>query len=693
MADEVNVTIDGSPVSVPKGTLLWEAAKRANVDVPIFCYHSKLGPVGVCRMCMVEVEGMPKLTTACTTAAADGMVVYTKSPEVEKAQRGVLEFLLINHPLDCPICDRGGECPLQDQTFAYGPGVSRFIEPKRHYVKPVPLGPTIALDRERCILCWRCVRFTSEVAEDDQLILFDRGSETYIATYEGLPYVSNYSGNVIELCPVGALTSSKQRFTFRPWELQQHASICPHCPMGCNIHIDVRDAQEVIRFRSRTNDAVDDGWLCDRGRFGYDFIGSPDRLKTPLIRREGKLVPTSWPAAYRVIAENLQRIAAERGPQSIAGIASPRLSNEDLYAFRRFLEEVVGSGVVDYWPRPDLRLSPDAYESFRRLDSHLTSLDSVDHASVIVIVGADPSEREPVMELRVRKAINRLGAKLLDVGTHDIALTPKASAVIRWTPTELAGVLTWLTRSGQLPDGVEAAEYEEARSLLSGDGRIVVLYDDSFPDIAVPEKSEALIALARFVESLALTHPIGVIPMMVTSNEMAARDFGLVAKNADGSPWGTPVVERLIGGEFAAAFIAGANPAGSEPSFADAVEKLDFCVVTELQMSETASVADVVLPAACFAEKVGSVTNTSRRVQVFSEAVPAPGIARPDWQILVELSQRWEASLPYSTPEQILADISANVPQYAGSHKLPSRYVDVGPEGFLALSAAGDAAE
>ena len=283
----VKATIDGKPVEVPAGTLVWEAARQVDSDIPIFCYHSKLGPVGVCRMCMVEIEGQPKLTTACTTGVTDGMVVRTKTPDVEKAQRGMLRVSLLNHPLDCPICDRAGECPLQDQTYEYGPGVSRFVERKRHFLKPVHLGPTIDLDRERCILCWRCVRFTSEIANDDQLILVDRGSETYIGTYESAPYVSDFSGNVIELCPVGALTSRKQRFTFRPWELEQHSSICPHCAMGCNIQIDVRNAQEVIRFRSRTNDAVDDGWLCDRGRFGYDFIGSPTRLKTPLIREEG----------------------------------------------------------------------------------------------------------------------------------------------------------------------------------------------------------------------------------------------------------------------------------------------------------------------------------------------------------------------------------------------------------------------
>lgn len=686
--DAINLTIDGTSVQVPKNTLLWEAAHQVDIDIPIFCYHSKLGPVGVCRMCMVEVEGQPKLTTACTTGVTEGMVVHTKSPDVEKAQRGVLEFLLINHPLDCPICDRAGECPLQDQTFVYGPGVSRFIERKRHYLKPITLGPTIDLDRERCILCWRCVRYTSEIVNDDQLILVDRASETYIGTYEGRPYESNFSGNVIELCPVGALTSRKQRFTFRPWELKQHPSICPHCPMGCNIQIDVRDAQEVIRFRTRTNEAVDDGWLCDRGRFGYDFIGSPDRLKTPLIRRNGQLVPASWSAAYRAVAENLLRISAEKGPESIAGIASGRLTNEDLFAFRRFMTDVVGSPNIDYWPRPDLPHSSDLAGSLKALDERIAGIDSLDHANVILVVGTNPSEREPVMELRIRKAVNKLGAHLIEVGTKDVPLSELAAVSLRCDGDQIAGLLRALAMPDLSPP--DWPQFDSARQILTNAGTAIVIYEEALPDVHPSGRADVLGALAGLIEALAQHAVIGLLPMLTTSNEMAARDFGLAPATTDGGNTTEGVVVQIANGNVAAAFLAGANPAKSSPDFAYALENLDFLVVSELFLTETASVADVVFPAACFAERVGTVTNSSRRVQVLSAAVPAPGIARPDWQILVELSQRWDNPLGYSSAEAILADIAGSVPGYRD--RMPGSYDQMRSEGIpLAgeLTAAG----
>ena len=687
--DAIKLTIDGVEVEVPAGTLLWEAAHKVHIDVPIFCYHSKLGPVGVCRMCMVEVEGMPKLTTACTTAATNGMVVHTRSPEVEKAQRGVLEFLLVNHPLDCPICDRAGECPLQDQTFQYGPGVSRFIERKRHYLKPIHLGSTIDLDRERCILCWRCVRFTSEVVEDDQLILVDRGSETFIGTYEGTDYESNYSGNVIELCPVGALTSRKQRFTFRPWELKQHSSICPHCALGCNIQIDVRDAQEVTRFRSRTNDSVDDGWLCDRGRFGYDFIGSPDRLKTPLIRRGGTLEPVSWQTAYRFVAENLQRVAAEHGPDAIAGVVSPSLPNEDLFAFGRFMKDVVGTSTLDYWPRPELPASPHLVETLRTLDAHLVPVEALDRASVIAIAGTDPGQKQPVMELRIRKAVNKRGTALVEIGHQDISLTPKASASIRCEGDALAGLYRALAMPGETSP--EWSQFASGRALLDQSGSIVILYEEAADSVPFDQRADTLAALAALVESLAQKGEVGVIPMLESANEMAARDFGLAAGSDDGEAVKASLVRGLTDGNFVAALLAGVDPIKELKAHGRPIPRLDFCVVTALSRNDTTEIADVVLPSAAFAERVGTFTNTARRVQVFSAAVPAPGIARPDWQILVELSQRWDNPLSYSSPEAILADIGASIASYGDV--LPRSYADMEASGVPITSGSGMAAQ
>ncbi|MGI8968322.1 MAG: 2Fe-2S iron-sulfur cluster-binding protein, partial [Chloroflexota bacterium] len=367
MEDLVTITVDGDQLHVAKGMLLWEACKAHGIDIPIFCYHTKLGPVGACRTCLVEQEGVTKgPITACSTPVADGMVIRTRSAVVEKAQRGIFEFLLANHPLDCPICDRAGECPLQDQTFRWGPGVSRYIEPKRHHVKPIILGPTIALDRERCVLCWRCVRFCADIAEDKSIVLLDRGDHSMVGTFQDRPYVSNFSGNVVELCPVGALTSRKQRFNFRAWEMQNRPSICPHCAMGCNINLSVRKNDEVIRFLSRDNPEIDNSWLCDRGRFNYEFINSPERILSPLIRRGEAFEQVSWSEALQYIADRVQPIIEESGPDSVVGIASPRLSNEDLFAFKRFMTQSIGSGQVDHFPRSTMVLMAPAQRTALR---------------------------------------------------------------------------------------------------------------------------------------------------------------------------------------------------------------------------------------------------------------------------------------------------------------------------------------
>jgi len=269
----ITFTIDGLEVQAPENSMLVDAAKRGDIEIPVFCYEPKLGnPVGACRMCLVEIEGIPKLQTGCSTPVKDGMVVHTASERVKTAQKAVVEFLLINHPLDCPVCDKGGECPLQDITFGWGRGDSRFVEPKRHFVKPLALSPAIAIDRERCILCYRCVRFSQEISEDHELVLEERGAHTYVATFDDRPYEGPFSGNIVELCPVGALTSRPYRFRARPWDVESAGTVCNLCPAQCNVTLTVRD-EHVLRVLSRANPEVDDGWLCDRGRFAFPELG------------------------------------------------------------------------------------------------------------------------------------------------------------------------------------------------------------------------------------------------------------------------------------------------------------------------------------------------------------------------------------------------------------------------------------
>ncbi|MEO9174454.1 MAG: 2Fe-2S iron-sulfur cluster-binding protein, partial [Gaiellales bacterium] len=314
--ETVTLEIDGREVVVPKGTPLVLAAASRGIEIPIFCYEPRLGAaVGACRMCMVEVEGMPKLQAACTMTAADGMKVHSRNERATDAQKGVLEFLLINHPLDCPVCDKGGECPLQDLSFRYGPGNTRFSLPKRTYEKPVPISPLIALDRERCILCYRCTRFSSDIAQDELLVARERGSRSIIATFEERPYANPFSGNVTELCPVGALTTTGYRFKARPWEIDNVPTVCGNCPTGCNTWATVREDQ-VRRVLSRDRPDLDEGWLCDKGRFAFEHVRADDRYVVPLVRGDRGLDEATWEAAAETVARRMRHYASLYGPEA-----------------------------------------------------------------------------------------------------------------------------------------------------------------------------------------------------------------------------------------------------------------------------------------------------------------------------------------------------------------------------------------
>src|ERR1700716_4267043 len=337
----IQLTIDGREVRAPEGMMLIDAAKQGDIEIPYFCYEPKLGnPVGACRMCLVEVEGIPKLQTSCSTPVKDGMVVHTQTDRVRHAQNAVVEFLLVNHPLDCPVCDKGGECPLQDITFGWGLGRSRFIEPKRHFQKPLALSPLVAIDRERCILCYRCVRFSQEVAEDYQLVFVERGADTFVATHDGHPYVAPFSGNIIELCPVGALTSQPYRFRARPWDIEGAGGICTLCPSQCNVEFTVRD-EKVMRVLSRINPEVDDGWLCDKGRFAYQAIHVDERITAPLVRDGGFLREVSWERALDVAA------GLRRHKGHVGTLVGGQATNEEGFLLQRLMREGLDARDID----------------------------------------------------------------------------------------------------------------------------------------------------------------------------------------------------------------------------------------------------------------------------------------------------------------------------------------------------------
>src|ERR1700716_2441622 len=329
----IQLTIDGREIQATEGAMLIDAAKQGDIEIPYFCYEPKLGnPVGACRMCLVEVEGIPKLQTSCSTPVKDGMVVHTQTDRVRHAQNAVVEFLLINHPLDCPVCDKGGECPLQDISFGWGGGRSRFIEPKRHFEKPLALSPLVAIDRERCILCYRCVRFSQEISEDYQLVFQERGAHTFVGTFDGHPYVAPFSGNIIELCPVGALTSQPYRFRARPWDIEGAGGVCTLCPAQCNVTFTVRD-ERVLRVLGSDHPEVDDGWLCDKGRFAYQALHVDERITAPMVRDGGSLREVSWERALDVAA------ALATPPGRAGTLVGGQATNEEGFLLQRLMRE------------------------------------------------------------------------------------------------------------------------------------------------------------------------------------------------------------------------------------------------------------------------------------------------------------------------------------------------------------------
>ncbi len=424
----VTLVVDGREVVAPEGTMLVDAAKQGDIEIPVFCYEPKLGdPVGACRMCLVEIEGIPKLQTACSTPVRDGMVVYTQTDHVKEAQNAVVEFLLVNHPLDCPVCDKGGECPLQDIAMGWGPGKSRFTDPKRHFQKPLDLSPLVAIDRERCILCYRCVRFSQEVSEDEQLVLHERGDRSFVGSFDERPYIAPFHGNITELCPVGALTSHTYRFRARPWDIEDAGSVCTLCPSQCNVKFTVRD-ERVVRVLARDNHGVDDGWLCDKGRFAFQMFASEDRITQPMVRAgDGTLSPVSWDEGVRLAADGLRKAGAKA-----AALAGGGTSNEEGYLAQRIVRGL-GSSDLDCSPNP---VQADLLAELTRpeLSSRIADLD---YAGAILVIGTDPLHEMPILDLRIRKAARRGGAKLLVASERPTALDGGAATdPVRYAPGE-----------------------------------------------------------------------------------------------------------------------------------------------------------------------------------------------------------------------------------------------------------------
>jgi len=625
----VSLTIDGRQVSVPEGTLVVEAAKQAGFNIPVYCYHPKMDPAGLCRICLVEIEKIPKLQIACNTQVTEGMVVHTMSPRVAEGRRGVLEFLLLNHPLDCPICDKGGECDLQDFTMSYGPGASRLTEPKLHKPKAVDLGPTIVLDEERCILCRRCTRFDDEIAQERNLVVNERGHRSLIATADGSDYRSYFSGNTTEICPVGALTSKAYRFRSRPWDLSHADSVCTQCSVGCNYRIDSRFGR-IMRTFTRENTAVDDGWICDRGRYTFNYLYEPSRLRQPLIKRDGEHQPATFDEAVAIAAERLGAAARKR---RVGVIGGGRLSDEEAFALQQFAREVLGTDNIDY------RVGLQKYASPSRHDARL---EDIDDASLIVIFGAITPEQAPILDLRLRRAVARRHAKLLFVGPYKPDL-PVPCRHVEYTPGAIAELMEQLAdvvHHGREERG-EGFVAEIAQELADAE-RILAIHNGRDPG--------AIDALEKLLDRLHdYDHPVGILVVGATGNARGAEAAGCVPNLGPGyaelGRSGMTTGEMLAAaadGKLDALYIAGANPVLTFPDgelVRRALQRVPFLAVADQVLTETASYADVVLAAASFAEKSGHVTNLEGRQQPFEQAVEPPVHVGTDLRILAAYAQ------------------------------------------------------
>jgi NADH-quinone oxidoreductase subunit G len=609
-SNTVNLTIDGKSLAAPKGMLLVEAAKLVGLDIPIFCYHPKLKPVGACRMCLVQIERLPRLQTACTTPVAADMIVHTDTPEVVAAQNGVLELMLANHPLDCPICDKGGECPLQDNTFGHGPGLSRFTEEKRHKEKAFPLGDRIILDRERCIMCYRCVRFHQEIPGDEALAAVERGAESEIATPDGEPYESMFAGNTIELCPVGALTSRQYRFKARPWDLVRTPSVCNGCAVGCNIEVHSR-TETVLRLVSRDNPAVDDGWLCDRGRFETMPTPQAGRPTRPVLRQsDGLLSPVSWDQALLRAAE----VLGEGG----GAVASADLSNEAFWLLERLAPGVraalLPATPAETWPVQG-------------------SIQNLARCKSIVLVGLDVWNELPVLALRIRKAV-QAGAKLVVLGQDN--------GLWRTTAHWLQGDAMSLVEP--LLDALQRADSNRpALDIAAVADAVRGVFSKGPP----PETSAAAEALRGTQPAALLAHP-SLVPGGRALLEALAAALGVTAEtgmlgapllgaNARGAQEFAPDLAR---GDVAQVLTSNGLLVIGDPPWSTVQTGAARLVVATAQPVPEDPRIEVVLPMAHAYERQATLTNLEGRIQQQEGgAAPLPH-ARADWGIVGGLAQR-----------------------------------------------------
>ncbi len=652
----VTLTIDGKEVTVPKGTLIIRAAEQVGVQIPRFCDHPYLEPAGACRQCYVQIEGQPKLATSCTVAVAPGMVVSTQntSEPVQQAQVANLEFLLLNHPLDCPVCDRGGECPLQDQALAFGPGESRFTEAKRTFPKPVPMSPLVGLDRERCVLCARCTRFCDEISGDRFLELFARGAGERVSISAGEDLRSPFSGNTIQICPVGALTATPYRFAARPFDLSSADSVCGHCSAGCNVRVDQRRG-EVVRVLARENPDVNDAWICDKGRFALRHDDATDRITTPLVRDHG-LEPTSFGEALTTVAD------ACRGAR-VGIIAGGRLLDEDAYALSKLARTALRTNDLDHRRSPHGGIG----ERIAASGAGVTYRD-IERASAIVVVGLDAEQEVPILHLRLRKAARR-GAKIFVVASRRTRLHDVAEHL--------------LVAPGQEAETCARIAAAVAGDDLTVEARIAAALEQAGAGAVVVAGSRLAEheGAADAAVGLAQTHGARFAWVTRRAGDHGALRAGLhptlgpggrrldVAEDRDEleAVWGpimatepgratTAILRAAADRELDVLYLVGVDPLRDAPDAAlarRALQNVTTVVVQSLDLGDLGPFATVFLPAASWLERDGHVSDWEGRSQRVMPLRRSAGISRPDWEIFAGLAVAVGGDLGFDTLDQL----------------------------------------
>ena len=656
--EPVKVTINGQELQVEKGARLIEVCRENGYAIPSFCYYSDLALQASCRMCLVRIEKMPKLQTSCTITCTDGMVVTTQSEEIEKAQRGMVEFLLANHPLDCPVCDRGGECELQEMVFDWGNLEERFTE-KKNYAPEKYLSPMVANDSQRCILCKRCTRVCDEWMGEDAIEAGGRGAHTVIGTYGGWLNCSQ-CGNCIEVCPTGTLLDATYRHQTRPWELSRTTSTCTFCSDGCQLSVGSRRG-EVMRVvaRDRYVNGHNGEFLCIKGRFAHPFVNHEERLRTPLVRykKGGRLVPATWDEAIRFAAQRLQEVKAAHGGGSIGVVGSPRLTNEANWAMLRFAREVAGTD--KYTATEAFSLVP----FFENLSAPIATHRDIRRAKTILLIGGEPEELQPLTGRAVRQAVRNDGAKLVIVNSTPIRLKQQAALFIHVRPgSEDAAVLA-LASPGDADSsarklGVEAVELARASQIISETaGDVVVMFGGELG-------AEAQAALAGLPASFGekegrrfLFHPL---PFF--NNSVGVHDLGLMSGALN------PLeILDAAGADVRAMYVAGGFLPAHLEGREDALGRLDFLVVQELFLTETALAADVIFPAASFAEIDGTYTNNGGLVQRVRQSIPPVHQSKPDWAVTSLLAQAMGTDFGFQmSSSTIFLDLARNVAAYEG---------------------------